>query len=133
MGDDEKTRGGRKQATPPEGETVAGAQAAESPPPASGQAGAAPPPTTPPGPSSATPPPPPPPSLETVQAQTEYVQIAGELAVASPSVGALGRLQDRCAERFWCLPDVNCSARDFTSDAVREAFVANRPCLEQSA
>jgi hypothetical protein len=69
---------------------------------------------------------PPPLTGVAVQAATEYGQIASELAVASLSIGAPAGLQTRCGEGFWCLPDVNCSARDFTSEAVREAFFDNR-------
>ena len=67
---------------------------------------------------------PPPLTGAAVQAAAEYQQIRGELAVGSTSVVLRG-LQDPCAAGFWCLPDVNCSARDFT-DAVRDAFDDNR-------
>jgi histidinol dehydrogenase len=52
--------------------------------------------------------------------------IVGELAVASTLVGTPAGLQATCGEGFWCLPDVNCSARDFISETVREAFFDNR-------
>lgn len=117
MGDEEKTRSGRKQANPPEGETVAGAYAGEpcEPPQfaAGPQTGAIPRPTPPPLTGTA------------VQAAAEYAQIAGELAVGSSSLGAPSTLQAECPDGFWCLPDVNCSARDFSVE-VGAAFDRNR-------
>jgi hypothetical protein len=124
MTDEGKTRSGGKQAAPREGETIAARQAGETWQCASGQQpGASPQTTTGQQPGASTLPPP---SPETVQAQVEYRQILNQLAVASPSVGAPPALQPACNVGFWCLPDVNCSARDFTSDAVRDAFFDNR-------
>ena len=120
MVDEDKTRGVRKQATYEEGKVIVGAQAGERPQQ-----------PTPPQP-AVTVPAREPLTGAAAQAVTEYQQISRELVVAS-AVAPLPGLQTQCEEGDWCLPDLNCSARDFRSKSLRAAFEENRQTCRQPA